>query len=357
MNVIMMRDIVPRAFVCDYTLVADVLKSWLPSFKEHAGLAACKQHKVRPAVLFVAAAVTRGVALGSCVAPVHHQACLGPPTTPLCRVLNGSKLAKSRSVQNTSPHVLLLGCLLAACRLLQALYNFIGTVEVLQPSTDCPFMLPDETHAMLPKEAALYKLTEPCCNLPEPAAAAPESASSAASPCGVCSSCSSCGGCSNHGSNSQPDKERKGKLGSFGSWGSLASLNSLNLTSAIADLTSTFTLVSSSSIVSVPVSAEDAAASGAETTVELEVPASPAVPTAQVDTAAAQPAAPDATAALDPLNLTLGDAILTFMNSPHPLETLGEMSAYGPAGSISRFHNPTSYTTALQLLGGETQGQ
>jgi hypothetical protein len=45
-NVVMTRDIVPRAFVCDYTLVADVLKSWLPSFKEHAGLADCKEHKV-----------------------------------------------------------------------------------------------------------------------------------------------------------------------------------------------------------------------------------------------------------------------------------------------------------------------
>jgi hypothetical protein len=46
-NVVMTRDIVPRAFVCDYTLVADVLKSWLPSFKEHEGLADCKEHKVR----------------------------------------------------------------------------------------------------------------------------------------------------------------------------------------------------------------------------------------------------------------------------------------------------------------------
>lgn len=46
-NVIMTRDIVPRAFVCDYTPVAGVLKSWLPSFKEHRGLAACKEHKVR----------------------------------------------------------------------------------------------------------------------------------------------------------------------------------------------------------------------------------------------------------------------------------------------------------------------
>ncbi len=37
-NVIMHRDIVPRAFVCDYTLVADLLTQWLPSLKSLAGL-------------------------------------------------------------------------------------------------------------------------------------------------------------------------------------------------------------------------------------------------------------------------------------------------------------------------------
>jgi hypothetical protein len=46
-NVIMTRDIVPRAFVCDYTMIAEMLKSWMPSFKEHVGLAPCKPHKVR----------------------------------------------------------------------------------------------------------------------------------------------------------------------------------------------------------------------------------------------------------------------------------------------------------------------
>ncbi len=32
-NVIMHRDIVPRAFVCDYSVVADLLVQWMPSFK------------------------------------------------------------------------------------------------------------------------------------------------------------------------------------------------------------------------------------------------------------------------------------------------------------------------------------
>lgn len=39
------RDIVPRAFVCDYTLVADLLKQWLPSFREHPPLQEAAQHK------------------------------------------------------------------------------------------------------------------------------------------------------------------------------------------------------------------------------------------------------------------------------------------------------------------------
>ncbi|KAJ9527248.1 hypothetical protein QJQ45_025478, partial [Haematococcus lacustris] len=37
-NVIMARDIVPRAFACDYSLVADILKGWGAGFKSHGGL-------------------------------------------------------------------------------------------------------------------------------------------------------------------------------------------------------------------------------------------------------------------------------------------------------------------------------
>lgn len=31
----MSRDIVPRAFACDYTIVADLLRSWGPAWREH----------------------------------------------------------------------------------------------------------------------------------------------------------------------------------------------------------------------------------------------------------------------------------------------------------------------------------
>jgi hypothetical protein len=289
--------------------------------------------------------------------------------------------------------------------LLQALYNFIGTMEVLQPSAACSFVLPDEGHSMLPKEPALYKLTEPCCNLPDPAAAdvRPSFADimaqvAAASPCsgcsgncgGSCSSSAACSGaCAHHEPATQPrfscdstqqaaedsssdssssSPVKKGKLSNFGSWGSLTSLSNLSLTSAIADLTSRFTLVAgtSGSIVSVPVTAEEAAAEAAAAAAVQDgvtVAEAAAHDDAPAAVAAAYLAAPAAAVAVAEdssvsssssaaLPETLGDAILTFMNSPHPLETLGEMRAYGPAGQISRFHNPNSYTVGLQQLCG-----
>jgi hypothetical protein len=143
----------------------------------------------------------------------------------------------------------------------------------------------------------------------------------------------------------------------------------MSLTSAIADLTSRFTLTagnsSSGSIVSVPVTAEEAAAEAAaavagsvaesitvaEAAEHDDAPADVAAAiVAAAPTAALVLAEASSSTAAQPQ--TLGDAILTFMNSPHPLETLGEMRAYGPAGQISRFHNPNSYTQGLQQLCG-----
>lgn len=342
-----------------------------------------------------------------------------------------------------SEHIKQLRFLHCVYPTLQALYNFIGTVEVLQPSLGCPFMLSDETHSMLPEQPALYKLTEPCCNLPEAvglvsadsaaihsgvgnadlagltAGTAAEAASSrfdqqddaavldqaveesvaglVAAVAAACNSCSrsSCSGCTklqdsmlaaadgadtvapatseqqhepdcdtlaSRDSSSNNSKEestaKKSKLGAFGSWGSLVSLGHLSLTAAIADLTGTFTLVSGNSgMVSIPAEAETGASSSssknepaAVTTASSADLAAPAAVPPPATSAASEAIAALATTTADPLGLTLGDAILTFMNNPHPLETLGEMRAYGPSGSISRFHNPNNYTVALQHL-------
>ena len=38
-----------------------------------------------------------------------------------------------------------------------------------------------------------------------------------------------------------------------------------------------------------------------------------------------------------------------FLNMPHPLETLSDPGSYGLNGTISRDHNPSSYTEAIQM--------
>lgn len=44
------------------------------------------------------------------------------------------------------------------------------------------------------------------------------------------------------------------------------------------------------------------------------------------------------------------DAVLSFMDFPHPLEILGDPGAYGDTGTISRYHNPHNYTRALKSV-------
>jgi hypothetical protein len=254
---------------------------------------------------------------------------------------------------------------------LQALYNFIGVVEVLQPSKECDFVLPDEGHDMLPPSAALYKLTEPQQQQQvqqAPAAAAPAAEVSTRA-----------------AGRSSPLR------GSFNSLSSLTNISGLS--SALAELTSSFSLGGSSSSRGSSSAGGGAAHPGDDTTGSsssslgmvavpvADAPLAPLSPTGAVfaadvspfadvqeehslspaaalalSAAASKPPAPSRSSrgvvAKSPEGLTLGDAILTFMNSPHPLQTLGEMRAYGHNGSISRYHNPNSYTKALQKLSG-----
>lgn len=44
---------------------------------------------------------------------------------------------------------------------------------------------------------------------------------------------------------------------------------------------------------------------------------------------------------------TARGALNVLMDSPHPLDILGDPASYGPTGAISRFHNPDNYTAAL----------
>ena len=43
------------------------------------------------------------------------------------------------------------------------------------------------------------------------------------------------------------------------------------------------------------------------------------------------------------------EAVWHFMNNPHPLDILADPGAYGDSGSISRYHNPDHYTKALGM--------
>jgi hypothetical protein len=240
------------------------------------------------------------------------------------------------------PHHTLPLLPLLHCTRTQALYNFVGAVEVLQPRRECDFVQADEGHSMLPPDAALYRLTEPV------------RPSSSAGRRGVRRSGSRSGGRSS-GTASPSSTLRS----SFSSLSALtSSLSSASLSSAFAELTSNFALGGSASVsgrgasgggrgmVAVPVSAAEAAAGKA---------AGAAAASVGSNRAAAAPAScpspsPSTLASVDDDGLTLGDAILTFMNSPHPLQTLKEVRAYGPNGSISRYHNPNSYTKALLAL-------
>jgi hypothetical protein len=169
----------------------------------------------------------------------------------------------------------------------QVLYNFLGAVEVLHPPLSCGFVLPGEGHFMLPAEAALYKLVDP--NHHQAAQQQQEESEEAPPRCSSSLSCAGLTACSSGSSSSA--------------------------------------------------SCSGACASGG---CEACVGCEQAQQAGEGVHAVAMGA--------DPLGLTLGDAILAFMNSPHPLETLGEWRAYGPDGSISRFHNPANYTRALESL-------
>lgn len=44
------------------------------------------------------------------------------------------------------------------------------------------------------------------------------------------------------------------------------------------------------------------------------------------------------------------EAVQSLMDSPHPLEILGDPGAYGDGGTISRYHNPENYIRGLRSV-------
>ena len=211
---------------------------------------------------------------------------------------------------------------------IQVLYNFLGNVEVLQPHVGCGFVLPGEEHFMLPPEPALYKLTEPHCDLSMPAATG--------------AACSS--GCSSKTSPSLDlDQELLGVTLRRASDPALGGSSSMDVVAVAPRANS----MSAASVMVLPLLP---GTPGLEQLSQLE-----GYMAADQQHLHHQefffPGAASVNAANGPFSdMTLGDAILAFMNSPHPLETLCELKAYGPMGSISRFHNPDNYTRGLASL-------
>lgn len=178
-NVMMHKDIVPRAFVCDYTVVADLLKQWMPSFRDHSTLSDHHTHK--------------------------------------------------------------------------SLYNLQGTLAVLRPADTAHFVMKDNFHPMLPDTAGLFLLRE------RPKAR-------------HISMLSGSYDLIDDEEEEEEGREEGDRRGGYGRSG---------VTHGRRDL--------------------------------------------------------DA-------------AILSFMNYPHPLQSLSSYDSYGPQGAISRFHNPDNYTKGLEGL-------
>ncbi|KAL0023962.1 hypothetical protein WJX77_003641 [Trebouxia sp. C0004] len=172
------------------------------------------------------------------------------------------------------------------------MYFFVGNMMVLQPDKEHRFIAKDEPyHDMLPAHPGLWVLRQP--NVAAfPKQAAPSVAAMANGELADAGHAAIQIASKSDGSSARAEGSQKGKP-------SKAKGSSVQLPSSLA------------------------AVSKASTTVTV------------LDTPKGKPAA------------SLRDAVMDLMNYPHPLDTLGEPSAYGPDGAISRYHNPDHYVRAL----------
>ncbi|KAK9906702.1 hypothetical protein WJX75_006470 [Coccomyxa subellipsoidea] len=218
-NIIMHRDIVPRAFACDYTLVADLLARVGDGFREHG-----------------------------CLQNPHGR---------------------------------------------QVMYYFLGKMLVLQPDTQHTFVKGEPDHPMLAPGPGLYTLREPSL-LSTVASGAHAKAT---------------------------------KLGSEGA----------AQAAKVAKSAASLARLGRRGATHLGIIAPKPASVGKSKLGGLAVLAGKA------EKKMAESQAPD----LGPPAPTLFDAVMELLDCPHPLDTLSEVTAYGPDGAISRFHNPDNYTRAL----------
>ncbi|KAL6746626.1 hypothetical protein V8C86DRAFT_3149409 [Haematococcus lacustris] len=298
-NVIMHRDIVPRAFACDYTSVAGLLQRLMPAFKGHSSLQG----------------------------PAHTH---------------------------------------------KSLYSFLGRVSVLRPSPACAFAYDaDEGMGHLPLTPGLYHMAAP---LPAPLPPLPSTPAPPHSNPTLAKALSS-----REGAPAAPP------AGTSSSSSSLAGFLPLRLLTPAGDfdfhdlLEDALAAHIASHPDLQPCATTDPApppphALSSPLLVDKEagwlagVGNTPEVNAGQSGRSAGQRAGGPASGKTGAVSKagkagssssrgaalcgpsSLRDAVLQVLNTPHPLTTLGEVSAYGPNGTISRYHNPENYGLALEAL-------
>ena len=308
-NVVMARDVVPRAFACDYSLVADILKGWGPAFREHCCLNRWEQGGRVAGVLQSArggwggwrggdAGCSWGCAWAGHGATMARGQGAGAVDGAVGCVTCGSVAGTTDTTPGGPPRR----------HGRKHLYYFVGRMCILQPDAWHSFVGGDPEHPMLPPGPELYALAEP-----EDAAAA-RAHYPALSDLPILNAVTSNGHTRGSGGN-----------------GANAAVNA-----------------------AVNASGPSAAASGGgggsqQPTAAAAVPSTANFGTALVASAAQRERdARGGGSRLQPRSVV--EAVWEIMDNPHPLETLADPGAYLASGSISRYHNPEHYTKALGRL-------
>lgn len=197
---------------------------------------------------------------------------------------------------------------LHVCRVV--MYFFVGKMMVLQPDKEHSFISKDETyHEMLPAQPGLWVLRQPNESAPlqkkAPKAAIANGELAESKHAAVKSSLQAKAGLA------QPKGQPKGKLANVPESSSIQGSDSRHSLKTLQGVKGGMASVALAKVKSLPCAVAASAAKKGK------------------------PAA------------SLREALMDLMNNPHPLDTLGDPSAYGPDGAISRYHNPDHYCCVI----------
>ena len=172
-NIIMHRDIVPRAFACDYSLVSDLLGRVSASFRNLECLHGSRRKVRHGAGITQQTSVIPCLMLAACIPGMHavcELGCLLDLTVSVSHVSHAYMIAvinagppglPASQALSDIPDLPLPGSKLSPAWL-QVLYYFLGKMLVLQPDAEHRFVHASEAqHPMLPPGAGLYTLRTP----------------------------------------------------------------------------------------------------------------------------------------------------------------------------------------------------